>query len=271
MPELPEVETTRRGILSALSGAVVEHVDVRDRRLRWPVPAGLEAALAGATISTVDRRAKYLLTRTSRGTLILHLGMSGSLRLVGPDEPGKLHDHVAIDLDSGLRLVFNDPRRFGCALWTPDDPLDHPLLRDLGPEPLGDDFDGRYLHRVARGRRVAIKSFIMNAHVVVGVGNIYASESLFAAGIHPARAAGRIARSRMTKLVEEIRAVLAAAIEDGGTTLRDFYGTDGTPGYFAQQLSVYDRQGEACRICGRDIRRSVLGQRATYYCLGCQH
>ena len=270
MPELPEVETTRRGIEPGLTGAKIERVVVRDRRLRWPVPAGLEAGLAGQTVTAVERRAKYLLIRTTAGTLIAHLGMSGHLRFVEPGTaPGK-HDHLDFELGADKTLRFNDPRRFGCMLWTTADPLAHPLLADLGPEPLSDEFNGRYLHAVSRGRRIAIKPHLMNARVVVGVGNIYASEALYRAGIHPKRAAGRIAAGRMELLAAAVKEILAASIRFGGTTLRDFYAGDGKPGYFRNELAVYDRADEPCLKCGKPIRQVVLGQRSTYYCPGCQ-
>ncbi|MFW2404195.1 MAG: bifunctional DNA-formamidopyrimidine glycosylase/DNA-(apurinic or apyrimidinic site) lyase [Gammaproteobacteria bacterium] len=270
MPELPEVETTRRGIAPRLEGARVDRVVVRDRRLRWPVSAGLEDHLTGAVIDSVDRRAKYLLLRTARGTLIAHLGMSGSMRFVTPEIAPKKHDHVDIRVDSGDILRFNDPRRFGCMLWTAEPAEEHPLLAALGPEPLGSEFDGRYLHASARGRRVAIKQHIMNANVVVGVGNIYASESLFRAGIHPKRAAGRVSLARMENLTSSIRDVLDESIRFGGTTLRDFYSGEGKPGYFRHELRVYGRTKEPCVKCGEPVRQVVLGQRSTFYCVNCQ-
>jgi formamidopyrimidine-DNA glycosylase len=270
MPELPEVETTRRGIAPRLVGYRVDHVIVRDRRLRWPVTEGLEQRLAGATIDSVERRAKYLLLRTERGTAIAHLGMSGSMRFATPDAaPGK-HDHVDIRMATGDVLRLNDPRRFGCLLWTELDPARHPLLARLGPEPMDATFDGDYLYRVSRGRRVAIKQHIMNATIVVGVGNIYASESLFRAGINPRRAAGRISSPRMARLADAIKHVLTDAIDFGGTTLRDFYSGEGRPGYFRNELRVYARGGEPCFACGRPVRQIVLGQRSTFYCPSCQ-
>ncbi len=269
MPELPEVETSRRGIEPWLLDKRIIHIIVRDRRLRWPVARGIEKRLANRRIESVGRRAKYLLINTDSGTIILHLGMTGSVFIVDAGSPAGLHDHIDVELDSGKALRFRDPRRFGSFFWS-SDPLRHPRLVDLGPEPLGDDFDGAYLWRLSRGRKVSVKQFIMNARVVVGVGNIYASESLFLAGIHPKRAAGRIARSRYDLLAMRIRDVLARSIDAGGTTLRDFYGGDGEPGYFAQQLEVYDRDGEPCRVCNTAIRSIVQGQRTTYYCKQCQ-
>lgn len=269
MPELPEVETSRRGIEPWLVHATITGVRVRDRRLRWPVPRGIEARLRGQVIESVGRRAKYLLINTHHGAAILHLGMSGSVFIVDHGTPAGVHDHLDIELDTCKALRFRDPRRFGCFLWSVR-PLEHPLLRGLGPEPLGDEFDGDYLWRISRGRKVSIKQFIMNARIVVGVGNIYASESLFVAGIHPKRAAGRIARHRYDALATAIRDVLARSIRSGGTTLRDFYGGDGEPGYFRQQLEVYDRDGEHCRRCDTPIRTITQGQRSTYYCMTCQ-
>jgi formamidopyrimidine-DNA glycosylase len=269
MPELPEVETSRRGIEPWLAGATITKVTVRDRRLRWPVAPGIEARMRGRTIASVGRRAKYLLVNTDGGTAILHLGMTGSLFIVDHGTPAGVHDHFDIELDSGRMLRFRDPRRFGSFFWRKD-PLTHPLLAGLGPEPLGEAFGGKHLWQVSRGRKVSVKQFIMNAKVVVGVGNIYASESLFRAGIHPKHAAGRIARHRYDALADAIRDILERAIRAGGTTLRDFYGGDGEPGYFARQLEVYGREGEHCRTCNTVIRSIVQGQRSTYYCKSCQ-
>lgn len=271
MPELPEVETTRRGIAPYLAGIAVRAVDVRQRRLRWPVSRGLDRDLPGQTIESVGRRAKYLLLGTARGTAIVHLGMSGSIRILRAPGPPGPHDHVDITTETGAVLRFNDPRRFGSWHWTRRAPQFHPLLKDLGPEPLGDGFDGSHLHASARGRKLAIKNLIMNGHIVVGVGNIYASEALFRAGIHPGRSSGRISARRMNRLANAIREVLDAAIEQGGTTLRDFTGSDGQPGYFQQTLDVYGRAGEPCNGCGTPLRHAVIGQRATYYCPRCQH
>lgn len=270
MPELPEVETTRRGIEPWVTGAKVNGIRIRQRRLRWPISRRLGTGLPGQTIRSVGRRAKYLLIGADTGTLIVHLGMSGNLRILeNPPAPGP-HDHVDVALSNQRVLRFNDPRRFGAMLWTTRDPLRHPLLRDLGPEPLSDDFTGAALYRAARCRRVAIKNFIMDSRIVVGVGNIYASEALFRAGIRPTRPAGRISLSRMAKLAESIRSVLEEALDAGGTTLRDFTWADGQPGYFAQQLRVYDRAGLPCPACNSPLRKQVLGQRSTYYCARCQ-
>jgi len=269
MPELPEVETSRRGIEPYVLGERIDDVVIRERRLRWPVSSDVDAHLPGQTVESVDRRAKYLLLRTTGGTAIIHLGMSGSVSIVGIDTPAAVHDHFDFALGSGKALRFRDPRRFGSLHWT-DDTSSHWLLKNLGPEPLSDAFTGEYLWRRSRGRRVAVKTFIMNAGIVVGVGNIYASESLFLAGIHPRRAAGRVARARYDKLVAAIKHVLQNAIKAGGTTLRDFYGFDGQAGYFQQQLEVYDREDEPCSKCRQPIAAIVLGQRSTYYCKRCQ-
>jgi len=269
MPELPEVETTRRGIEPLIGGQRVRDIVVRNHRLRWPVPFRWTRALPGTVIHAVDRRAKYLLIRSDTGTTLLHLGMSGSLRFVGPDTPPGKHDHVDLIFDRGV-LRFRDPRRFGSIHWTTRDPLQHRLLRDLGPEPLAGDFTGDVLWQASRGRRVAVKNFIMDSHIVVGVGNIYASESLFRARIHPKRAAGRISQARYAALVDAIRDVLSEAIEDGGTTLKDFVRERGQPGYFGQQLQVYDREGEPCRRCKTPIKTARIGQRSAFYCPACQ-
>ncbi|AOE82767.1 bifunctional DNA-formamidopyrimidine glycosylase/DNA-(apurinic or apyrimidinic site) lyase [Pseudomonas sp. TCU-HL1] len=269
MPELPEVETTRRGIAPFLEGQRVSRVIVRERRLRWPIPEDLDVRLSGQRILHVERRAKYLLLGAEAGTLISHLGMSGSLRLVEADLAAAKHEHVDIELESGLALRYTDPRRFGALLWS-DDPLNHELLRHLGPEPLTDLFDGERLFQLSRGRSMAVKPFIMDNAVVVGVGNIYASEALFAAGIDPRREAGSISRARYLALAMEIKRILAQAIECGGTTLRDFVGGDGKPGYFQQELFVYGRGGEFCKHCGSTLREVRLGQRASVYCPRCQ-
>jgi formamidopyrimidine-DNA glycosylase len=269
MPELPEVETSRRGIAPWIENQAVTKVIIRDRRLRWPVSGDVDRNLPGQTIDSVRRRAKYLLFETGAGTMMLHLGMSGSVRIIEAGEPPMKHDHVDIQLASGKALRFRDPRRFGSVIWAKD-PLSHALIRDLGPEPLSDEFSGEHLRQRAQGRKVSVKQFIMNAHIVVGVGNIYASESLFRAGIHPKRRAGRISAGRMLDLAAAIKSVLEQAIEAGGTTLRDFHGGDGEPGYFRQQLDVYDRGGFPCRRCGTPITAIVLGQRSTFYCKSCQ-
>lgn len=270
MPELPEVETTRRGIAPLLEGRRIRELVVRERRLRWPVPRTLEVALRGARVEHVARRGKYLLLRTAHGTALVHLGMSGSMRILRADAPPGRHDHFDLVLESGTRLRFSDPRRFGSLLWTDGDPEHHPLLVNLGREPLEPGFDGDYLWRRSRGRRVVIKLFIMNAAIVVGIGNIYASEALFRAGLDPRRAAGRISRADMARLVEAIREVLSEALEAGGTTLRDFHSGEGEAGCFSRELRVYDRAGEPCVACGTPVRHTVQGQRSTYFCPGCQ-
>lgn len=269
MPELPEVETTRCGIEPHIAGQIIDEIIVRQPRLRWPVPANLNEFLAGKAINAVERRAKYLLLRIGQGALIIHLGMSGSLRVVSVDTPPEKHDHVDLLLGSRI-LRLRDPRRFGAVLWAEREPLNHTLLRELGPEPLSEAFDGDYLHRLSRGRKSAVKTFIMNGKVVVGVGNIYANEALFLAGIHPKRAAGKIGLERYRKLADAIKAVLAEAIRQGGTTLRDFVQEDGRPGYFAQQLNVYGRGGRPCPKCHEPIREVRVGQRSAFYCGWCQ-
>ena len=269
MPELPEVETTLRGIRPALEGRTIVAVRVRNPALRWPVPATVQQA-CGLRVTGLRRRAKYLLVELGNGGLLGHLGMSGSMRICRADEPPRPHDHFDLVLDTGYCIRFHDPRRFGCLLWWDAPSDDHPLLRDLGPEPLGEAFDGDHLWRRSRGLRVAVKNFIMNGRVVVVVGNIYASEALFMAGIHPNRAAGRIARARYRGLADAIRDVLHRAVAHGGTTLRDFLDSSGAPGYFAQELLVYEREGLGCFQCGTRIRRRVIGQRSSYYCIRCQ-
>lgn len=269
MPELPEVETTRRGLSPHVVGRRVVDVVVRERRLRWPVPEDLAGALRGREILELGRRGKYLLFRFAAGSLIVHLGMSGSLRLVQEGEEVRRHDHLDILLDHGTLLRYHDPRRFGTMQWTAE-PASHPLLAALGPEPLGEQFAPDYLWAAARGRRVAVKPFLMNAAVVVGVGNIYANEALFLAGVHPARETGSLSLEECAKLVSAIRQVLSQAIAMGGTTLRDFVNGHGKPGYFQQALHVYGRDGEPCVTCGATIETLRLGQRASYFCPVCQ-
>jgi formamidopyrimidine-DNA glycosylase len=243
---------------------------VRDRRLRWPIADEFEAAVRNQIVRGVDRRAKYLLIRLETGTVILHLGMSGSLRLVSGGTPPKVHDHWDLVLDSGMVLRFHDPRRFGSLHFTEDDPEKHTLLKKLAPEPLSDEFNGEYLFNATRKRAVAIKQLIMNSQIVVGVGNIYASEALFRARISPRRAAGRITRAEAEKLAKAIKAVLTAAIKIGGTTLRDYVNADGAPGYFRQKLFVYERAKLACRVCKSPVKQFTQGQRSTYWCSTCQ-
>ncbi len=274
MPELPEVETTRRGIEPHVVGREITAVTLRRPDLRWPIPSEVSALLPGQRIDAVERRAKYLLLHTAAGSALLHLGMSGMLRVLPPDAPLGPHDHVDIALapipGSGPRVLrFTDPRRFGCLLWQAPGER-HPLLARLGPEPLTDDFDGDLLWHLSRGRSAAVKLFLMDNAVVVGVGNIYASEALFAAGIDPRRAAGKVSRARYARLATEVKRILAWAIERGGTTLRDFLNPDGAPGYFFRELNVYGRVGEPCRVCVTPIRQVTLGQRSTFWCPTCQ-
>ncbi|MDP1932903.1 MAG: bifunctional DNA-formamidopyrimidine glycosylase/DNA-(apurinic or apyrimidinic site) lyase [Gammaproteobacteria bacterium] len=270
MPELPEVETTRRGIAPHIVGQRVHDVVVRNHQLRWPIPGQLRSELIGRFILRVDRRGKYLLLQADDACLLVHLGMSGSLRVVAANDPILKHDHVDLVMANGSTLRYSDPRRFGCMLWLTGSPMEHPLLKSLGPEPLSDDFDGNTLLRSARGRKVPVKSFIMDSHVVVGVGNIYANEALFMAGIRPDRAAGRISVRRYVRLAECIKEVLGRAITQGGTTLRDFVGGDGKPGYFKQSLHVYGRGGEACSACNGALTETRIGQRSTVFCPRCQ-
>lgn len=270
MPELPEVETTRRGLAPALLGERISHAVVRNRAMRVPVPRQLETAIAGALVQSVDRRAKYLLIRTDRGTLILHLGMSGRLWLVDPATPPATHDHFDLVLRSGCVMRLRDPRRFGLVLWQrPGAPL-HALLAKLGPEPLEAAFTGDYLYRETRSRTAPIKQVIMDGQLVVGVGNIYASESLFRAGINPKTPARRLGLDRCTRLVDHIRATLEDAIRAGGSTLRDYVSSSGEAGYFQDQHLVYGRTGARCVRCEATIRELRQGQRATFYCPRCQ-
>lgn len=269
MPELPEVEITRRGIAPALRNRTITGVIVREPRLRWRVPARLADALVGARVQAVRRRAKYLLLDCERGTLIVHLGMSGSLRIVRAAEPPGRYDHFDLAVgDRALRL--RDPRRFGAVLWHIGDPARHPLLARLGVEPLSAAFTGAQLHAATRGRRAAIKLALMDHKVVVGVGNIYANESLFRARIHPRTAAGRLSREHCERLAEAVRATLRDALSAGGSTLRDFVRADGSPGYFQQRYFVYGREGAPCQRCGTAVRRILQGQRSTWYCPTCQ-
>jgi formamidopyrimidine-DNA glycosylase len=271
VPELPEVETVRRGIEPHVVGRTIERVVVRDRRLRWPIPRDFERALAGRRIGAVGRRGKYLLLELGdAGRVILHLGMTGRVLLLAPGTAVRKHDHFDLELSGELLLRFHDPRRFGAALWWPATQREHALLRHMGPEPLTDAFDADYLFRLSRRRSAPVKNFLMDGRVVVGVGNIYAAESLFRAGIRPTRAAGRVTRAQYAALVRAVRAVLESAIAAGGTSFRDFRDSAGNPGYFAQKLFVYDRFGEPCRKCRTPIRRLVIGQRSSFYCPRCQ-
>lgn len=268
MPELPEVETTCRALRASLRGRRILRLDVR-RALRWPIPEDLAQHVRGQTIVELRRRAKYLLLELASGAVLIHLGMSGSLRLVEGSAPRKPHDHVELELDDGRALRMNDPRCFGSWLWQPHGTT-HPLLARLGPEPLDPALDPDYLWAPTRGRRAPIKTLLMDQHLLVGVGNIYAAEALFRAGIRPHRPAGRLSRGECRRLLEAVRAVLHYAIARGGTTLRDFLSPDGTPGHFEQELMVYGRTGAPCRVCTRTIRSLRLGQRASAYCPGCQ-
>ena len=270
MPELPEVETTRRGIEPHIIGQTIADVIVRNPKLRWPVPADLKEQLCQQVIRSVERRAKYLLIRTDTGTLIIHLGMSGSLRVLEQEQAAQKHDHVDITFGNGVTLRYTDPRRFGAVLWSSDDIHQHELLNKLGPEPLEDEFTAQRLFQLSRNKKQPVKTFIMDNHVVVGVGNIYANEALFKSGIRPDRACGKISRARYEKLTAAIKEVLAKAIEQGGTTLKDFVGGDGKPGYFKQELAVYGRKGESCVYCKCTIVEVRIGNRSTCYCKKCQ-
>ena len=268
MPELPEVEVSRMGIAPHVTNQTVTQIIVRNSKLRWPVPVEI-SQIEGQVIRRVTRRAKYLMLETDAGYAIVHLGMSGSLRVLPAGIPPEKHDHVDLCLSSGEVLRYNDPRRFGAWLWQADEG-EHPVLAKLGPAPLSEAFTAEYLQEKAKGKRTAVKQFIMDNHVVVGVGNIYANESLFAAGIHPKREAGKISAQRLALLVDEIKSVLAFAIKQGGTTLKDFKNADGKPGYFAQELQVYGKGGEPCPRCDKPLSEVKIGQRATVYCSDCQ-
>lgn len=270
MPELPEVETSRRGIEPFILKQTVTDVIIRQRQLRWPITPSLKRQLIQQTINYVHRRGKYILLGTDAGTVIMHLGMSGSLRILDKNVAAEKHDHIDICFSNNKVLRLRDPRRFGAVLWTKENPLEHKLLALLGPEPLSDAFTAEYLHAMSRKRTVAIKTFIMNSHIVVGVGNIYASESLFAASINPKRSADKISLQRYQILVPVIKNILQRSIEQGGTTLRDFTQQDGKPGYFQQTLSVYGRASQPCNICGKPIKQFTQAQRSTFYCANCQ-
>lgn len=270
MPELPEVETTRRALEPLLVGTEISRLEVRERRLRWPVPLDLADRLKGQVVQSLRRRAKYLLLEVKHGVVLIHLGMSGSLRVTDGQSPANPHDHLDFCLANDTRIRLRDPRRFGAVLWAGEEPFSHPLLASLGVEPLGNEFSGPYLRERANGRRVAVKNFLMNAHIVVGVGNIYASEALFVAGIHPSRAAGRISVARYERLAAAVRAVLNNALEAGGTTLRDYVHGEGERGNFGPALKVYGRTGEPCTHCATTIRQLVIGQRSSFFCPACQ-
>jgi len=270
MPELPEVETTCRGIAPHIQGQIIKQVIVRQPQLRWRVPEDLNQILTSLVIKSVSRRAKYLLMTTSAGTMLVHLGMSGSLRIVTTDQETGKHDHIDFIFNNGVIMRYNDPRRFGAVLWTSEPLENHPLLKDLGPEPLLADFTGELLYSLSRNRKVPVKSFIMDSHVVVGVGNIYANEALFTAGILPLRQAGKVSLARYQKLVSCIQVVLQNSIQQGGTTLRDFVNETGNPGYFKQQLKVYGRKGLPCYACQQLLTEARLANRSTVFCTNCQ-
>lgn len=270
MPELPEVETTCQGISPYITGNKITNVIVRDSQLRWSVPIGLAQTVSGLQINSVTRRGKYCLLNTEVGTLILHLGMSGNLRIVNVSETAKKHDHVDFIFQNNTVLRFNDQRKFGAVLWASGDVMTHSLLKNLGPEPLTADFNAEYLYSRAAKRKTAVKTFIMDGHIVVGVGNIYASESLFLAGSAPTRAAGGLSLDEYQKLVATIKTVLQRAIDQGGTTLKNFVNAEGKPGYFSQSLAVYGRAGQPCYQCQSLIEQLKIGQRASYFCPVCQ-
>lgn len=270
MPELPEVETTISGIKPHITGKTITNVIIREHRLRWPIPENLPEILKGQKVLSVSRRAKYILIKFHHGTLLLHLGMSGSMRFINKNFEVAKHDHVDFIFKNSKCLRFHDPRRFGAILWTSENVNQHKLLRHLGPEPLHNDFDVNYLYARSRNRSLSVKQFIMDSKIVVGVGNIYASESLYLAGIHPVRSAGRISKARYLKLCNAIKNVLTNAINQGGTTLRDFSNTDGKPGYFKQKLNVYDRADLPCKKCNHPIKCITQNNRSSYYCSHCQ-
>jgi formamidopyrimidine-DNA glycosylase len=270
MPELPEVETSRRGIEPHLLNKKITGVIIRQHKLRWPIPKNLPTLAQGKKVIAVSRRAKYIYLQLDNGNIIIHLGMSGSLRICTKKTPPEKHDHIDIIVTGNKVLRLRDPRKFGCVLWQASDINQHKLIKPLGPEPLEQDFDTDYLQTKAANRKCSIKALIMNSHIVVGVGNIYASEALFRAGINPKRKAGNISRSRLQKLVDAIKLTLADAIKAGGTTLRDFTNSSGQPGYFAQELLVYGREGERCTQCGGKIKQFSLQARSTFYCAHCQ-
>ncbi len=270
MPELPEVETTCRGIKPHLVDKTIQQVIVRQTQLRWPVPESLHQKLQGQRIRAVFRRAKYLLLDVSNGCVILHLGMSGNLRIIAANTAAAKHDHIDFVLTDGNALRLNDPRKFGAVLWTEHAIDKHPLFKNLGPEPLSSQFNGSLLYQKAKNRKIAVKNFIMDSHIVVGVGNIYASEALFMAGIHPNRQAGKISLKRYQKLAEAIKTVLQHAIDQGGTTLKDFVNAQGKPGYFQQSLAVYGRKEQPCLQCGQPIQQIKIAQRSSFFCRQCQ-
>ncbi len=269
MPELPEVEVCRQGVEPHVLNQNVSEVIVRNAKMRWPITPTI-AEICGEKVISVKRRAKYLLLETSKGTLMLHLGMSGTIRVIDKNTPVIKHDHFDLVFANGLALRLNDPRRFGSVLWITEDINEHPLIKKLGPEPLSSDFTDDYLYEMSRSKTSPIKTFLMNNHVVVGVGNIYANESLFKAGIDPKKLAGKISKKRYFELTKHIKQTLAHAIEQGGTTLKDFTQADGKPGYFAQELLVYGRGGKPCFICKEALKEIKQAGRATVFCPKCQ-
>lgn len=270
MPELPEVETSRRGIEPHLLNKTISSITIRQHKLRWPIPKNLPTLATGQKIREVCRRAKYIYLKLDNGNIIIHLGMSGSLRICSKKTQAEKHDHIDITVSNNKILRLRDPRKFGCVLWEPKDINEHKLIKPLGPEPLELTFDTEYLYNKANNRRCSIKALIMNSHIVVGVGNIYASEALFRAGVNPKREAGKISRVRLNKIVDAIKLTLEAAIKEGGTTLRDFTGISGQPGYFAQKLLVYGREGEKCTVCNKPVKQFTQHARSTFYCPNCQ-
>lgn len=270
MPELPEVETTKKGIEAKTQGQIIQSIQIRNGRLRWPVDPKLSQILPGLVILSVKRRAKYLLLETELGHLIIHLGMSGNLRVLPQSTPAKKHDHIDLHLDNGWLLRYHDPRRFGCWLWTEEPLAQHPLLKNLGPEPLTNAFNAESLAKQLAQRSMAIKNAIMQNAIVVGVGNIYANEALFMSKIHPLRPAKSLNAAEIATLVTSIKQVLTQAISQGGTTLKDFLTPTGKPGYFEQQLQVYGRAKEPCFCCQQPIQKIIQNQRASYFCNGCQ-
>ncbi|BDX04533.1 bifunctional DNA-formamidopyrimidine glycosylase/DNA-(apurinic or apyrimidinic site) lyase [Planctobacterium marinum] len=273
MPELPEVETTKRGISPHVLQQRIANVTIRQRSLRWPIPDNIEQILTGQRITAIERRAKYLLLYLEHNTqkaLLIHLGMSGSLRIAKPDDAILKHDHADIGFENGLILRYSDPRRFGCILWLDTPPIENKLLSHLGPEPLSEEFDGDYLWQKSRGKSIAVKQFVMDQKVVTGIGNIYATEALFTAGIHPNKAAGKVSKAKYALFVADAKRILERSITQGGTTLRDFVGGDGKPGYFAQQLLVYGRKGEPCPNCATTLKEIRLSNRSSVYCSQCQ-
>ena len=270
MPELPEVETSLRGITPHIENQIVTQVIIRYPTLRWPIPPELPKLIEQQTLNSLTRRAKYLLLHFSTGTLLIHLGMSGSLRVITKDSPIQKHDHFDLFFANHKGIRLTDPRRFGAVLWLGANPHQHPLLANLGPEPLSDDFTGAYLYQISRNKKVSIKQFLMNQKIVTGVGNIYCTEALFDSGINPMRAAGNISLARYQVLVKNIKETLALAIKKGGTSLRDFVGSDGKPGYFKQELKAYGRSGEACINCQNILINIKQANRSTVYCKYCQ-